>query len=38
MAGRNWGRGTPSLYKGLEGQCETHCVSSIVLGESADNR
>ena len=29
--------GTLFLYKGLGGQCETHSVSSTVLGASADS-
>ena len=33
---RNWDRGTPSLCRGLRGLHETHRVSSIVLGASAD--
>ena len=33
--GRNWDRGTPSLYKGLRDLRETHRVSSIVLEASA---
>ena len=36
--GHNWDRGTLSLYKGLEGQHETHHVSSIVRGALTDNR
>ena len=33
----NWDCGTPFLYKGLEGPHETHRVSSIVPGLSADS-
>ena len=37
VVGRNWHRGTPSPYKGLEGLHETRRVSSIVLGVSVDS-
>ena len=35
--GHSWDHGTLSPYKGLGGQHETRCVSSIVLGVSADS-
>ena len=38
VGGYSWGCGTPFPYKGLEGPHETHCVSSIVLGVSADSQ
>ena len=37
VAGHNWDRGTPFLYKGLGGRHETRHVFSIVWGVSADN-
>ena len=35
--GYSWDHGTLFPYKGLEGQHDTRCVSSIVLGVSADS-
>ena len=37
VVGHNWDRGTPSLYKGLQGRHETRRVSSIVREVSAGN-